>query len=308
MPTNRVGLVSGGCITQMGDVNRLRDPDTFKQRHLLSNEGKGFVMAHSRSRFVAVFAVLVFVCVGLPAFAQEVVGSLSNFDVSNTDDRPYNDFELVLIGEDRPRVHSWFLPRLGRSAEADATHTIRPRCDDHMADERDPIEPGRTEHFGVRLTCQGPIAARGFWSIDGRPAKEVTLPWQVWEARDGVVWDIVQMPRELEAGRVRLQREWVTLPEPVELEQLNWDDVESLVRRFQRTWQSSEPETLGPGERALLEIPATADDRAILVRYTVRSRQGIVSRFVNEAVLNWGLNLPGRSARPPDPDHGIGRL
>lgn len=256
------------------------------------------MMAHSRSRFVTVTAVLIFVCVALPAFAQEVVGSLSNFDVRNTDERPFNDFELVLIGEiDRECIRG-FYPGWGGPPKISPRTSFGPGVTITWQNREDPIEPGRTEHFGVRLTCQGPITARGFWSIDGRPAKEVPLPWQVWEARDGVVWDIVQMPRELEAGRVQVQREWVSLPEPVELERLNWDDVESLVRRFQRKWQSSEPETLGPGERALLEIPATADDRAILVRYTVRSRQGIVSRFINEAILNWGTICPAGLPNP----------
>ncbi len=255
-------------------------------------------MNQARSRIVVGLAALMFLCVALPTLSQEVVGSLSNFDVRNTDERRYDDFELMLFGKiDRECIRG-FYPGWGAPPKIRPGTPFGPGVTITWQDQTDPIEPGRTEHFGVRLTCQGPITARGFWSIDGRPVKEVPLPWQVWEARDGVVWDIIQMPRELEAGRVQVQREWVTLPKPVELERLNWDDVERLVRRFQREWRRADPETLGPGERAVLKIPATAEDQAVLVRYTVKSRQGIVSRFINEAILTWSAICPPNL---PDP-------
>ena len=285
-------------ITQMGDAIQRCDPDTLVQTTTFSAEVKGVKMNHSRSRFVVVLAVLTIACGAQLTFAQEIVGSLSNFDVRNTDDRPYNDFELVLFGDvDRECIRGFYPgwgapPKVTRGTPSGSGVTIT------WQDRDDPIEPGRSEHFGVNLTCEGPITARGFWSIDGRRAREIPLPWQVWRVRDGVVWDIIQMPRELEAGQVRVQREWVTLPEPVALERLNWADVERLVPRSRREWQGSEPVTLGPGEHATLEIPATAGDGAVLVRYTVQSRQGIVSRFVNQAILGWVTMCPSGL---PDP-------
>ena len=70
-------------------------------------------MDHSISRFVSVLAVLAIVCGAQLAFAQEVVGSLSNFDVRNTDDRPYNDFELVLSGDVSRECIRGFYPGWG---------------------------------------------------------------------------------------------------------------------------------------------------------------------------------------------------
>ena len=247
---------------------------------------------------MSVLAVLSIVCGAQLTAAQEVVGSLSNFDVRNNDERRYNDFELELIGDVNRECIRGFYP--GWGAPPKVTRGLTPGSGVTITweDRNDPIEPGRSEHFGVNMTCEGPITARGFWSIDGRRVREIPLPWQVWQAREGVIWDIIQMPRELETGPVRVQREWVTLPKPVELERLNWGEIDSLVRRSRLEWRRTEPITLGSGERATLEIPATARELAVLVRYTVESRQGAISRFVNQAILRWSTICPSGL---PDP-------
>lgn len=236
---------------------------------------------------------------GLPATAQEVTGSLSNFDVRNTDQRRFDDFELMLFGEVGRDCVRGFYPGWGGTPEVRPGTPFGSGVTIVWQDRRDPIGPGRTEHFGVRLTCGGPITARGFWSIGGQPVKEVPLPWQVWRAEGGTVWDIVQMPRESEAAeRIQIERQWVTLPGPVELERLNWDQVEALVRRQQGRWRSREPEALRPGEKVVLEIPVTSRDQAVLVRYVVRREREILSRFINEAILAWAQICP---ANLPDP-------
>jgi hypothetical protein len=264
----------------------------------MSFETKGVTMNQARSKTVVGLVAAMLLCGALPAPAQEVVGSLSNFDVRNTDERRYDDFELMLFGKIDRECIKGFYPGWGAPPRVSPGTPFGDGVTITWRDRTDPIEPGRTEHFGVHLTCPGPITARGFWSIGGRPAREVPLPWQVWQARDGVIWDIIQMPPELEAGPVQVVREWVTLPEPVKLENLNWDDVEQLVRRYRREWRRTEPVNLGPGERAVLEIPAKKEDRAALVRYVVRSRQGNVSRFINEAILKWAVLCP---TNLPDP-------
>ncbi|MDH5373483.1 MAG: hypothetical protein OEX97_11120, partial [Acidimicrobiia bacterium] len=247
--------------------------------------------------WVAAFGLLLLVT-GVPATAQEVVGSLSNFDVRNTDRRAYNDFELMLFGDVSRECLQGFYPGWGSRPRVLEDTSFGPGVTITWADRSDPIQPDRTEHFGVRMNCEGPITARGFWSIDGQPVREVPLPWQVWRSRGETIWDVVQMPREFEDGRVRIRRQWVTLPEPIELERLNWKEVEELVRRQQRRWQSLDDERLGPGERALLEIPVTSKDQAVVVRYVVETERGLVARFINEAILAWTSVCPPNL---PDP-------
>lgn len=251
---------------------------------------------------LAAAIILLLMSTGLPATAQEVTGSLSNFDVRNVDERRYDDFELMLFGEiDRECIRG-FYPGWGGPPKVRPETPFGPGVTIVWRDARDPIGPGRTEHFGVRLDCDGPITARGFWSLRGEPVREVPLPWQIWRAEGGAVWDVVRLPRELsdeimERGVV-IERQWVTLPEPIELEQLNWKEVEYLVRRMERRWKSLDPERLGPGDKAVLEIPTTSRDRAAVVRYTVRSGRQVVSRFVNQAILGWKLLCPANLPNP----------
>lgn len=255
-------------------------------------------MTSHRWSYFAGAAALLLVTSAVPAAAQEVTGSLSNFDVRNADRRSYDDFELMLFGEIDRRCIQGFYPGWGGRPEIRPETPFGRGVTIVWQDPRDPIGPGRSEHFGVRLACDGPITARGFWSVGGRPVREVPLPWQVWRAENGTVWDIVQMPRDPELERIEIERQWVTLPEPVELERLMWDEVEVLVRRLQRRWTRLEPERLGPGEKVVLKIPVTSRDQAVVVRYVVRSGRRVLSRFTNQAILAWAPLCP---ANLPDP-------
>ena len=243
-------------------------------------------------------AALLLAVSAVPVGAQEVTGSLSNFDVRNTDRRAFNDFELMLLGKvSRDCIEGFYRGWGGRPKVTEGTD-FGPGVTITWADSRDPIEPGRSEHFGVHMTCEGAITARGFWSINGRPVREVPLPWQIWLARGETLIDVVQMPREFEAENVVIQRQWVTLPEPIDLERLNWDEVEERVARQQRRWEGVESEKLGPGDRVSLEIPVTSKDQSVLVRYTVESERGPIARFINEAILSWAVLCP---TNLPDP-------
>ncbi len=114
-----------------------------------------------RLRFAVWAGALMLLFTGFPALAQEVTGSLSNFDVRNTDQRSYDDFELMLFGEiDRECIRGSY-PGWGGPPKVRPGTPFGRGVTIVWQDPRDPVGPGRTDHFGVRLTCKGPIAARG---------------------------------------------------------------------------------------------------------------------------------------------------
>ena len=227
--------------------------------------------------------------------APEISGSLSSFEVRNTDRRAYTDLEMQISGEIEPdcirALPGWGAPPLIREGTSVGRGvTIRWR------NRRDPIEPGRSERFGLDLKCGDRLEARAFWSIGGRPAAEIPVPWQTWQARPGVIWDVIQLPGDVDIEPVAVQRELVTLKRAVSPEALTWNDVERLVARTGLEWQrfDREPVKVPPGEQLTLRIPVSSEDQAVIVRYTVQHEGRVISRFVNQAILVW----PGPVCHP----------
>jgi len=247
---------------------------------------------------------LVLALVGSPATGQEIPeisGSLSNFDVRNAHRAKFDDFELILTGDIDPDCIEDFYPGWGAPPKVAPNGRLgRGGVSITWQNRRDPIEPGRSEHFGVRLGCEAKFEARGFWSSGGRPVEEVALPWQFWQARPGTIWDVITLPVEADLSPVLVQREFVTLPKPVPLANLNWDEVDEYAREYRQEWQGADrrPVPVISGEQLVLRIPVTPEDGATIVRYTVFQEGRAVSRFVNQAVLAWPVgpicfpNLP----------------
>lgn len=242
---------------------------------------------------VVILIALVLACVALPAMGQataEVVGSLSNFDVVNTGNTRYNDLELFLIGPIEPECIKGWYPGWGAPPAIRAGTPRGPGVTVMWRDRRDPIEPGRSEHFGLHLVCDVPFEVRGFWSIDGRPAQEIPIPWQSWRVDGSQLWDVIRLSEEAEVDPITVVREFVTLPMPVELEVMNWKEIDRVVKESRREWTPFDraPQRLSRGRQTVLEIPLTKKDTAALVKYEVRSKERVVSRFINQAILNWG--------------------
>ncbi len=238
--------------------------------------------------FTLVLAVFTF-----PVFSQvapEITGSLSNFDVRNNDTVRYEDFELYLSGKLDPKCVTGHYPGWGAPPKImSGTPFSRGGVSITWNDRRDSIAPGRVEHFGIKLECNARFDARGFWSIEGRPVREVPLPWQFWQTREGAIWDVIMLSKESEAGAVAIKREYVTLPRPIFLQQLDWDQIDGLVREFGQKWKRYEraAQPLEPGQRAVLKIPVNREIGAVVVRYTVSQKGRVITRFINEAVLAW---------------------
>jgi hypothetical protein len=249
---------------------------------------------HRRNRTYVITAIaLLLVFVGSPALGQgtpEVTGVLSNFDVVNTGTSRYNNLELHLIGPIKPDCVEGSYPGWGGPPSIRTGTPRGPGITVVWRNANDPIEPGRREHFGLRLSCPSVFEARGFWSIDGRPVQEVPLPWQFWRLQGRLLWDVIRLSEEAEVAPVTVLREFVTLPKPLPLKGLNWKEAEQAVRRFGRQWQRFDrrPQKLSRGDNTVFELPLSRRDTAALVRYEVRLGSRVLSRFVNQAIVAWG--------------------
>ena len=252
---------------------------------------------------------LALFCLGTGGAAQEIMGTLSNFDVHNADNRPYDDFELHILGRIDPScILGWYKgwgtpPDILPGSDLGVGITVR------WSNPDDPIEHCRTEHFGLVIDpeCQGPFAVCAFWSYQGKRVREVPVPWQFWESADGRVRDIIRLPEVCQLGPVLVQREFITLPEELPLEALMWDEVERYTAEMGRRWTRADEkwEMLFPGREIVLDIPVTEKDRAVLVRYTVRLEEDperVITRFINEAVLS---AIPRCYPDLPDPELGL---
>ena len=249
---------------------------------------------HRYTHFLtSAFIALLGIHLALPVSASDapdITASLSNFDIHNRSTSGYDRFTLSLDGDLAPDCIGAYYSGWGTPPKVEAGTEFR-RAGMTLVWEgrRAPIAPGRSEHFGVRLDCDARAAARGFWSIAGRPAREVPMPWQSWEARGGRVWDVIGFPRVIDLGPVAVQREFVALPKAIELQDLTWQKTDEIVRKLGLVWTHADRDAkrLAPGEQLVLNIPVNASDRAAVVRYTVSERGSIVARFVNEAILAW---------------------
>lgn len=132
--------------------------------------------------------------------------------------------------------------------------------------------------------------------------KEIPIPWQFWQVQDQVMVDVIRLP-EAFAEPVVITRQWTTLPQVIELQDLTWDETEAMMREMGRWWigsaefpvsEHARPVTLKPGEDVTLNIPVAEGDAAVIVRYTVAlasSPSEVVAHVVNEAVVEVGSPL-----------------
>jgi len=174
-------------------------------------------------------------------------------------------------------------------------------------------------HFGMTFDprVMGPIPSdltlvRGRWTrIEKTP---VPVPWQFWMAGPGMnVRDIIMYGGE-EAGPVMVNRQWVTLPFRIPLDELTWTNVETLP------WMPvpGDPIPMMPGEIAQLDVPVGPMDLAVLVRYTADAGLNMSSRVINEALIDAGGDVPSDgdvggdgfylSPARPNPSSGLTRI
>lgn len=214
-----------------------------------------------------------------------IVGSLSNFDATNFTGKPVHDLELdirqiapahILGWYNGPRA--WGLPPVIAPLAAGGTEVT-------WVDDRAPMLPGETRHFGLSLAPGAPEPlVRAHWTREVK-VSQIPVPWQFWLVPPGnFVRDVVQLSDTFD-GPVTIRRDFALAMDPVPLDQLNWD--------LAAAWQPGDPSpvTLSPGSQADLDIPVDWSRwGAVLVRYEVtNSSGGVPVRFVNEAILGPGV-------------------
>ena len=152
-------------------------------------------------------------------------------------------------------------------------------------DDRAPMLPGETRHFGISLAPGAPEPlVRAHWTREVK-VSQIPVPWQFWLVPPGnFVRDVVQLSDTFD-GPVTIRRDFALTMDPVPLDQLNWD--------LAAAWQPGDPSpvTLSPGSQADLDISVDWSRwGAVLVRYEVTNGSGdLPVRFVNEAILGPGV-------------------
>lgn len=138
-----------------------------------------------------------------------------------------------------------------------------------------------------------------------RKIKEVPIPWQTWEPIDGAVRDVIRLSEDFKETVV-ITRDWTYLPQPVELNDLTWDETDALVEEmgvetsvlwavgtwptWSTGWTTLPSVTLEPGAEVAVDIPVfvVETDAAVVLRYTVALESEpdeVVARVINEAVF-----------------------
>jgi hypothetical protein len=243
---------------------------------------------------------------------------LVNFDLHQwLPDRFFDNVELDLFGD-------WLLPEMVRSWYAVESGVpfpawgvppivrpfppgLFPEMPDRggieitWVDKFDPFEFCETHHFGLVLDpgVLGPWPAgpptwvQAYWTtIDRWP---VPVPWQFWEAGDGIIRDII-IQGNPDLPPVTVDRQFVTLPAPIPLAGLTWDEVEPLP------WEPvpGDPQPIGPSQPLEIDIPVGETDGAVLVRYTVTDETGeLTTRVINEALLIPTVGVPESGSLGP---------
>lgn len=244
-----------------------------------------------------------------------------NFDLHQWNPNAvYDNVELDLFGdwldpyvvwdwyarEQGPGIPAWGVPPLVRAFPAGMFPQMPQRSGVEVTwvDKFEPFRYCHTYHFGLTLDprAMGPLPfdwtwVQAYWTnVVKMP---VPVPWQFWQPLPGMaVRDIILYGGD-EVGPVLVERQWVTLAEPIPLEALTWPEVDLLP------WVPvpTDPIVMLPGQVAELNVPVGTSDRAALVRYTVRETSGELStRVINQAVLDNSSSVPDGTG---DPDQGL---
>jgi hypothetical protein len=115
--------------------------------------------------------------------------------------------------------------------------------------------------------------------------REIPVPWQFWQKDGEGIWATIILYEDV-LDPVAIVRDYVTLKDPILLENLTWDNTSDL------NWipidTPANPYILNPNTQIEYYIPVNQNVSAILLRYTVAwasAQQAIEAHFVNEAIL-----------------------
>ncbi len=116
--------------------------------------------------------------------------------------------------------------------------------------------------------------------------REIPTPWQFWQKDAEGIWGIIILFEDI-PNPVAVVRDYVVLKDPIQLENLTWDNTSDL------DWipidTPANPYILNPNTQVEYYIPVIQNISAVLIRYTAAwasTQQVIEAHFVNEAILD----------------------
>ncbi|MCA9758859.1 MAG: T9SS type A sorting domain-containing protein [Candidatus Eisenbacteria bacterium] len=221
----------------------------------------------------------------LPVTAQQetaIRGSLSNFDVHQGCFDEADNFELDILGDIDPDDFTGFFPGWGSPPRFDDIKIggVDLGAEVLWLDRSQPIPYCEWRHFGVQVDpALPPMSVQAYWTRVIKD-RQIPVPFQWWVVQDeGLIIDRIVFSPTFDEGPVWIRREWAVNPDPIPLEELQFDTLPLQ-------WMPGDEFLLAPGDMMDLPIPRPPDMAAVLVRYTVTRENGDTDvRFVTEAVL-----------------------
>jgi hypothetical protein len=241
---------------------------------------------------------------------QTIVGQLSNFDVHNDYNDTIDNFELEFYGNVLPSdvlyvydpsgppvlVPGWLGPTwYGGWGAPPLINPIPGGIEIKWVDLDHPVQYCEWIHFGVAINTRPDLNMTGAKAyltqmvpeLKEVKVKAIPVPWQKWRMEVNGVTDIIFFdPPGMPFDAVALVRDFVVLDYEIPLDDLTWVGTEGL--NWTPVDDPKNPYILNLNEEVELFIPVTADDTAVLVRYSVawaNTPSIIEAHFVNEAVL-----------------------
>jgi hypothetical protein len=234
---------------------------------------------------LVVLGALLVVSTG-SVFGQEILGTMTNFDVFNLVGHPVDDFEMCFSGiQDPSCVEGWFdgwgtPPTIFETEDGFCVRWVD--CDNGIPD-------GEDRHFGLYLAPEcleamlyEGLCIRSYWTVGGIRVMEIPVPEQFWRAENGAIVDIVRYCND-DVGKVTITRWFAAITSRVSLTQLTWNEIDELIREHDGEWTLVEDQMpLEPnGEDIEVRIPVTSRHRAVVVKYEIVWNDQVASRVIN---------------------------
>jgi hypothetical protein len=240
-----------------------------------------FAMSESRVEPLTVIPIFPV----LPVVPVLTARALTNVDIVSFGRQAYDDVEFVFAPPFSAEwISGWFEgwgtpPTINPSAEGVQVLWSSPR---------QAITPGNDVHVGLELVGEDQFSSlidvQAYWSASGKRLEAIPLPWQSWRMNKGEIVDLLYLSPSQDWEGVKISRSVALLPEPLDLNQLLWDQVDSAVREMGGAWSNVDRRNveLKPGQ--MLELTVPAGTGAVIVRYVVFWKEGVVIRVINELI------------------------
>jgi hypothetical protein len=240
-----------------------------------------FAMSESRVKPLTVIPIFPV----LPVVPLLAARTLTTVDIVNTGRYIYDDLEFVFAQPVAPEwISGWFD---GWGAPPEITPSME-GIQVRWSSPRQGINPQNDVHVGLELTGADLLSSlldvEAYWSVGGKRMESIPLPWLSWRKNGGEIVVLIYLSPSQAGEGIQISRSVALLPEPLGLNQLLWTQADSTVHEMGSAWASIDRRSvdLKPGQ--VLEFTVPEDASAVLVRYEIFSKEGLVIRVINELI------------------------